>query len=136
MPPTPLDNVPFNAEENVIKWKHVYRRKIYPERELFEEAQNIGEIIELLSDAQLLKIVIGIGSYYPKLVNEFIVNLPSGFNMSDSPNFKKVFVRSHCFNISPAVINDYLGRGRIVNADCPPSMKTIVHELSEDDKKD
>lgn len=36
--------------------------------------------MELLSDAQVLKIVINIGHLYLKLVKEFIVNLLIGFH--------------------------------------------------------
>ena len=92
----------------------MYLRKIFSEREFFYEAQKIGEIMELLSGTQLLKTIIGIGPYYPKLVNEFIVNLPSGLNKPDSPNFRKVYVRDHNFNISLVVINDYFGCGKII----------------------
>lgn len=38
--------------------------------------------------------------------------------------------------ITLAVINDYLGRGRIINGDGLISTKTIVHELSRDDNKE
>lgn len=51
----------------------------------------------LIFDAQLLKIMVGVGFYFPKLVKEFIVNLSSGFNNAKSIKYRKVHVRGHFF---------------------------------------
>lgn len=92
--------------------------------------------MEFLSDAQLLKTVTGIGAYYHKLVKEFIVNLPSSLNKPDSPNFMMVYVKDHGFNFSPTVINDFLGRGKIINVDKLPSIHEIIREISGDEDKE
>lgn len=49
--------------------------------------------MELLSDAHLIKTVIGIDTYYPMFVKEFVVNLPIGFSIPESIDFKKVHVK-------------------------------------------
>ena len=110
--------------------------RIVPKRELSKKAQKISEVMEMLGDAQLLKTVAGIGPNYPRLVKEFICNLPSKLNDPDSPDFMKVFVRGHCFTLSPTVINDYLGRGRNKTKDRLPHVKIIVDELSGRDDKE
>lgn len=52
-----------------------------------------------------------IGLYYPILVKEFIVNLPSSFSDVGNAYYSKVCVKGHLFEFSPIVINDYLVRG-------------------------
>lgn len=112
-----LENIFFHSEENVIKWKFVFHCNIFAEYELVKNAQECAEIMQLLSDAQLIKIVIGISPYYPKLVKEFVMDLPTSINKPDSHDFSKVQVRGSCFDFSLAIINDYLGRGWLINAD-------------------
>lgn len=48
--------------------------------------------MELLNDAQVLKIMMNISHFYLKLVKEFIVNLPKGFNDVESDDYMKVHV--------------------------------------------
>lgn len=129
------DNVSFHSEESLVKWNYVYHQKVLPKNELSKAAQEYVEIMELLNDAQSMKTVIGSGPYYPKLVKKFMVNLLSGLVILIVPNSGK-FVRGLCFDFSPGVINDYLGRGRIIDVDHLLYMKTIVHKLSGDDKKE
>lgn len=77
IPLAPLDTVSFHAEENVVKWKYEFYMRIVPEMELSEEAQKINDVVQFLGDAYLVKTVVGIGPYYPRIVKEFIANLPS-----------------------------------------------------------
>lgn len=86
---TPLDNVSSHSRESVLKWKFVYHRRIVPAREISKEALKCEEIVELLEDAQIIKIVSNIGPFYPKLVKEFIINIPKEFNNVGSKDFKK-----------------------------------------------
>lgn len=58
----------------------MYHRKISLERELLKEALKCYEIMEVLEDTRVKKTMSDIGPYYPKLVKEFIVNFPKGFN--------------------------------------------------------
>lgn len=48
---SPLENVSFQYEESVMKWKYVYHRRITPERELSKEALTCENIVDLLEDA-------------------------------------------------------------------------------------
>lgn len=48
---SPLENVSFQSEESVMKWKYVYHRRITPERELSKEALTCENIVDLLEDA-------------------------------------------------------------------------------------
>ena len=107
-----------------------------PERELSESSQAYGEIKEFLSDAQLMKKVIDVGPYYPKLVKEFIVNFSDDLNKPNNPDFKQIHVRGHYFSFSMTIINDYSGRDRIVTAYRLPPMSTILDELIGDDNMD
>lgn len=85
--------------------------------------------MELINDAQALKIVMNIGRFYMKC-DEFIVNLPKWFNDYGSNEYMKVHVQDHCFWFSSAIINDYLGRGRLITVDRVSSLKTIVKEIT------
>lgn len=67
---------------------------------LYVDAHKYSEIMKLLSHA--------------KLVKEFIVNLPSGFNNVGSKEYIKVYVRGYCFVFSSKIINECLGRGRLI----------------------
>lgn len=122
----PFDNVPLHYEETMLTWKYVYHKRISPKRELSKDVFKCYEIMELLEDAQVKKIMSNIGHFYPNLVKEFIVNLPIGFNDAGSSNFRKVYVRGHYFGFSPCIINDYLGRGKIITIDCIPYLKIIA----------
>ena len=88
-----------------------------------------------MHNAEILRTVTSIGVYYPALVKEFIVNLSSSFDVPDDAEFKKVFVRGHCFEISPGVINEFLGRGKIITADRVPSLDIIAQEITGDETK-
>lgn len=53
------------------------------------------------------------GLYYPILVKEFIINLPSSFNDVGGGDYKKVqWNGGHCFAFSTVIINEYLGYGK------------------------
>lgn len=58
-----------------------------------KNAYECGEIMERMSDAHMMKTVIEIDPFYPKLVNEFIVNLSARLNYPNSPDFRKVHVK-------------------------------------------
>ena len=50
-----------------------------------------------------------VGPFYPQLIRQFIVNLPSEFNNSSSHDYQTVHIRGLKFKISPAIINGFLG---------------------------
>lgn len=82
VPPAHLDNVSLHEEDRVRKWRYVYHRTVFLEKELSKEALKIDVIMELLHDAQRIKTVSRIGPYFPRLVKEFIVNLSTTIDQS------------------------------------------------------
>ncbi|KAA0053951.1 flocculation protein FLO11-like [Cucumis melo var. makuwa] len=57
----------------------------------------------------LIRIVSEVGSFYLRFMRELIVNLPSDFNDPTADEYQKVHVRGVCFNVSPELLNTYLG---------------------------
>ncbi|MCI47861.1 envelope-like protein, partial [Trifolium medium] len=57
-----------------------------------------------------MKTVSSLGVCYEKLVNEFLVNIPEDYDDPMSEEYRKVFVRGKCVELSPTVINQCLGR--------------------------
>ncbi|KAA0042431.1 flocculation protein FLO11-like [Cucumis melo var. makuwa] len=64
---------------------------------------------ELIRNARLLRTVSEVGPFYPRLIRELIVNLPSDFNDPSADEYQKVHIRGVCFNVSPELLNSYLG---------------------------
>lgn len=102
----PLENVSFHYEVSVLKWKYVYHVRIASERDLSKEALKCYEIMELLEDAQIKKVVSDIGSLYPKLFKESTVDMPKGINDEGSNESRKVHMRGHYFGFFLAIINE------------------------------
>ncbi|KAA0054715.1 uncharacterized protein E5676_scaffold104G00230 [Cucumis melo var. makuwa] len=59
--------------------------------------------------AGLSKTILIVGPFYPRLIREFIVNLPSEFNDPSSLDYQTIHIREAKFKISPSVINSFLG---------------------------
>ncbi|KAI5427666.1 hypothetical protein KIW84_032903 [Lathyrus oleraceus] len=57
-PHVPFENVSFNYEESIVKWNFVYHMRITLDKELYAETLKFSEIMELLSEDWLLKMVI------------------------------------------------------------------------------
>lgn len=77
------------------------------------------------------KIVSKVSTFYRRLIQELIVNLPTDFNDPSANEFQKVHVHGVCFTVSPALINHFLGVS--LPADftaCPPSPEQLAVELS------
>ncbi|XP_057452421.1 uncharacterized protein LOC130744245 [Lotus japonicus] len=126
----PLDNVSFHYADNAQRWKFVSHRRISIERVLSEEALEFKEIIDLLSKAELMKTVKGIGRCYEKLVRDFNVNIPSDCDDAGSAEFHKVFVRGKCVHFSPVVINEFLGRSTTAVAEGESDLNEIAKVIS------
>ncbi|KAA0062014.1 flocculation protein FLO11-like [Cucumis melo var. makuwa] len=58
---------------------------------------------------RLIRIVSEVGPFYPRLMRELIVNLPSDFNDPSADEYQKVHILGVCFNVSPELLNTYLG---------------------------
>lgn len=117
-----MDNVTFHSEKSIAKWKFVFHRRITLESEFYDDTKKFNEIVYLLIVAQILKTMMNICPFYPKLVKKFIVNLSKGFNDARSGAYKKVHVRGNYFSFSPTIINDYLRRGVLIITDYVPSL--------------
>ncbi|XP_058733517.1 uncharacterized protein LOC131605142 [Vicia villosa] len=106
----PIDNVSFHYVSRVSRWKYVLQKRLAVERELAPNALENKEVLELIQEAGLLKIVCNLPKCYEKLVKEFVVNLSEDCGNSRSADYRKVFVRGKCVSFSPSVINKFLGR--------------------------
>ncbi|XP_050915420.1 uncharacterized protein LOC127130457 [Lathyrus oleraceus] len=100
----PLDNV---AGEEV----HVtHDKRLALKWELAQNVLDCKDIMDLIQEVGLMKIVTQFSKCYEMLVKEFIVNLSEEYADGKSKEFRKVYVRGKCVNFSPSVINKYLGR--------------------------
>ncbi|XP_050889149.1 uncharacterized protein LOC127094351 [Lathyrus oleraceus] len=93
-----------------LRWKYVYQKRLALERELAQNVLDCKDIMDLIQEAGLMKIVTQFSKCYEMLVKEFIVNLSEEYADGKSKEFRKVYVRGKCVNFSPSVINKYLGR--------------------------
>jgi hypothetical protein len=123
-----MDNISFHSVESSKRWKYVYQRRIALERELSKEGTDLKDIMELIEQVGMTKTVCGLGDCYEKLVKEFLVNLSSECDNKLSPEFRKVFVRGHCVNFSPSIINNYSGR----NDEDVPEVEVTDNQVCEE----
>jgi hypothetical protein len=130
VPDAPMDNISFHSVESSKRWKYVYQRRIALERELTKEGTDLKGIMELIEKAGMTKTVCGLGDCYERLVKEFLVNLSSECDNKLSPEFRKVFVRGHCVNFSPSIINNYLGRNDEDAAEVEVTDNQICKEIT------
>ncbi|XP_058760249.1 uncharacterized protein LOC131633568 [Vicia villosa] len=110
IPEVPIDNVSFHYASSVSRWKYVLQKRLAVERELAPNALENKEVLELIQEAGLLKIVCNLPKCYEKLVKEFVVNLSEDCGNSKSVYYRKVFVRGKCVSFSPYVINQFFRR--------------------------
>lgn len=82
--------------------------------------------MELLNDAHVRKTVVDVDPFYPINVSEFTINLPKDFNDAKSYEYRKFHVCGNCFGFSSIIINEYMGRGKLITPDCVSSMKIIA----------
>ncbi|XP_050915833.1 uncharacterized protein LOC127130921 [Lathyrus oleraceus] len=101
-------DVPCNVSD--ILWKYIYQKRLALERELAQNVLDCKDIMDLIQEAGLMKIVTQFSKCYERLVKEFMVNLSEEYVDGKSKEFRKVYVRGKCVNFSPSVINKYLGR--------------------------
>ncbi|KAA0025424.1 uncharacterized protein E5676_scaffold68G00600 [Cucumis melo var. makuwa] len=86
----------------------------------------------LLLKDRLICIVSEIGPFYPQLMRELIVNLPSDFNDSSADEYQKVHIRGICFNVSPELLNTYLGLALPADyAVSYPTLERLAEELTD-----
>lgn len=82
--------------------------------------------MELSNDTHVRKTVVDVDPFYPINVNEFIVSLPKDLNDAESHEYRKFHVCGNCFGFSSTIINEYMGRGKLITPDRVSSMKIIA----------
>lgn len=109
VPFMPIDGVSFHFKKGAYKWKYVVRRCIVDESNIFNQYQSYLVILDLICNARLIRTVSKVGPFYPRLIRKLAVNLPSDFNDPSAEEFHKVHIRGGCFNVSPELLNQFLG---------------------------
>ncbi|KAA0059938.1 flocculation protein FLO11-like [Cucumis melo var. makuwa] len=113
------------------KWKHVVKQRIANEANIADQYNFCLAILELIRNAELIRTVSKVGPFYPRLMRELIVNLPSDFNDPSADEYQKVHIRGVCFNVSPDLLNSYLGI--TLSADYAvsyPTLERLAEELT------
>ncbi|TYK02780.1 uncharacterized protein E5676_scaffold145G00390 [Cucumis melo var. makuwa] len=65
--------------------------------------------MNLIAKSGLSKTISDVDPFYPQLIREFVVNLPTDFNDPSSPDYQTIHIRGFKFSITPVVINGFLG---------------------------
>ncbi|TYK18909.1 flocculation protein FLO11-like [Cucumis melo var. makuwa] len=107
MPSICIDEISFHSEECVFHWKYVMKQRITDKSIVSDQLHSCVAVIELIANVGMMCTVNNIGIFYPKLVHEFIVNLPINFNEPETPDFWKVH-RDKCIPVSPLLLNQFL----------------------------
>ncbi|XP_058761948.1 uncharacterized protein LOC131635346 [Vicia villosa] len=79
---------------------------------------------------------ISIINCYEKLVKEFVVNITQECSDKKSKEFRKAFVRGKCVEISPPVMNKFLGRSEEEQPEVEVSDNTNCREITEKQVKE
>ncbi|XP_050890832.1 uncharacterized protein LOC127096284 [Lathyrus oleraceus] len=83
-------DVPCDVPDTL--WKYVYQKRLVLERELAQNVLECKDIMDLIQEAGLMKIVTQFSKCYEMLVKEFIVNLSEEYADGKSKEFRKVYV--------------------------------------------
>jgi hypothetical protein len=130
VPHIPTDNISFHSAEGANRWRFIFHRRLAAERNLSTHMLECQELVSLINDAGLMKIVTGLGNCYEMLTKEFLVNIGDDCDDPMSPEFRKVFVRGKCVEFSPDVINQYLGRSTAGVVDLGVTQNEICKTLT------
>ncbi|KAA0060048.1 flocculation protein FLO11-like [Cucumis melo var. makuwa] len=110
--------------------KYVVKRQIVDEANIADQYNYCPAILEVIRNAGLIRTVSEVGPFYPRLMRELIVNLPSDFNDSSADKYQKVHIRGVCFNVSPELLNAYLGLTMPADyAVSYPTLERLIEEL-------
>ncbi|XP_008437685.1 uncharacterized protein LOC103483026 [Cucumis melo] len=126
IPSVPIvDGISFHLEENVQRWKFIVQRRIANDVNISDKYHSCVSIMNLIEKVGLSKTILDVGSFYPQLIREFIVNLPADFNDPSSLDYQMVHIKGFKFTISSTVINGFLGNAVSINFS-PSSPSTNV----------
>lgn len=92
--------VSFHSEEGAQKWKYVVKWRIADEANISDQYNSCPAILDLIHNVGLLRTISEVGPFYPQLMHELIVNLPSDFNDPSVEEYQKVHIRGIYFNVS------------------------------------
>lgn len=73
VPDAPLDNISFHSVDGVERWRFVYQRRVALSRELGQYDFKIKEIMELISEVVLMRIVTGFAKCYDVMFKELML---------------------------------------------------------------
>uniref|UniRef100_A0A9I9ECN8 Putative plant transposon protein domain-containing protein n=1 Tax=Cucumis melo TaxID=3656 RepID=A0A9I9ECN8_CUCME len=124
-----------NFDETLLpkRWKFVGQQRIADEVNVSDKHHSCVSIMNLIEKAGLSKTISDVGPFYPQLIREFVVNLPTDFNDPSSPNYQTIHIRGFKSTISPTVINGFLGNVVSINfAPSSSSTDVLAFELSEE----
>ncbi|XP_058725995.1 uncharacterized protein LOC131597307 [Vicia villosa] len=130
VPEVPIDNIFFHYPLSVLRWKFVYQKRLALERELAQNALEYEEIMNLIHEAGLIKIVTQLSKCYEVLVKDLIVNLHEDCSNKETEEYLKVFVRGKCVNFSPTVINKFLERSNEAQPELEVSDNQMCKEIT------
>ncbi|XP_058722101.1 uncharacterized protein LOC131593556 [Vicia villosa] len=119
-----------SSENDVLRWKFVYQKRLALERELAQNALEYDEIMNLIHEARLMKTVTQLSKCYEVLVKEFLVNLHEDCGIKETEEYLKVFVRGKCINFSPTVINNFLERSNEAQLELEVSDNQMCKEIT------
>ena len=75
---------------------------------MYDKHHSCLSVKDLIVKAGMSTTIYNVGPFYPQVIKEFIVNLPSEFNNASSPDYQTVHIQGLKFKISPTIINGFL----------------------------
>ena len=85
----------------------------------------LAYVMDMIKEARLLKTVCNLCNCYEKLVKEFLVNISEECDNILSQEYHKVYVRGECVQLSPNIINKFLG----INESCVAEPKVTENQI-------
>lgn len=104
IPSITINGISFHQEDSVQRWKYVVQKRMADEQNIYEKHHSYISIIDLIVKASLSKTIFDVGPFYPKLIREFIVNLPSDLNDPSSSKYQLVHIKGSLFKPSPYIL--------------------------------
>ncbi|GAA0171687.1 hypothetical protein LIER_41202 [Lithospermum erythrorhizon] len=128
--PISTDGIALNSKDEEARWKFIYNRRLAPERVLLDVTKRNKTIMKIINETGMESVVNNVGPHWPKLVREFICNLPRDVDDAESDNYHKVTLRNLVFNFSPDLINQAYGRTNVDDTGDNLLLSDIVSTLT------
>ncbi|XP_050918380.1 uncharacterized protein LOC127135790 [Lathyrus oleraceus] len=130
MPKSIFDNASLHYMKNAERWKYVIQRRVALERELGKYALKCKEVMEPIEVVGLMITVTHFGPCYESLVKEFVVTIPDGCDDTKSADYGKVYMRGNVVTFSPTMINKFLGRTNVHQAELEVADDQVCKEIT------